>query len=147
MRIRIGNQHKKSFFGRRGRVVLLCCRPRTRCCASRTSSTRGGGAAGFSRCVVFSQTEPRELNQWRVSISIYKPMAGVYLLLEYPNIFGIIDKERTRCSVSTPMMERWGLIPCISYAYPLCILRSGSDQVPMRFRWSPYEVPMEIGGK
>ena len=22
----------------------------------------------------------------------------------------------------------------ISYAYPLCILRSGSDQVPMRFR-------------
>ena len=127
MRIRIGNQHKKSFFGRRGRVVLLCCRPRTRCCASRTSSTRGGGAAGFSRCVVFSQTEPRELNQWRVSISIYKPMAGVYLLLEYPN--SIRDNRQRKNTLLGKYTDDGTM-----RAYPLCILRSGSDQVPMRFR-------------
>ena len=73
-----------------GEAAGFCCvvRPRAGCCTSRTSSTRGGGAAGFSR------TEPRELNQWRAN-SLY----GITRI-----VFGITNKERTRCSVSIPRM-------------------------------------------
>ena len=95
-----------------------------------------GGAAGFSRCVVFSQTELRALNQRRVSISIYKPMAVVYLLLEYPN--NIRDNRQRKNTLlgkytDDGTMRAYPLyILCLSLMHPSVRFRSGSDEVPMK---------------
>ena len=88
---------------------------------------------------------------WAEAVAIFQSFTLHSIKVLSTSLFyrpkGGSNRSQASCSKLKASLNNALTIPCLSYAYLSAFFRSSLGEVPMKFLWGSYEVPIETRGK